>query len=443
VLFNIAVVIGPEDPVLTLDSAGQPVSTGPEAASLYDAAVRMTLCLQRGALAQVDAVLDADPGFAVAHATKAALDFEQRDLRDCALHYHSAVESLARGSTAREQAYVRAVGQRIHGDRIAYRAYSEAYPEDPMGLALAIPTIAFSGAYDSPIDAWHCLDELEPLHRDNWWFTGLLAFARVEQGDLDGAAGLADRSLRDEPLGGTAAHARAHAYYELGEHAEGLRWLDDWLAHAGSRCLGSAHLAWHAVLHDLGLGDIEAVLHRYDRDLSPSVLQGIRSLVDGASLLWRLDLMGISDRAGDIVEVRARAGRELTDPNTAFSAMHAALADAAAGDDESLMRLEERCRNSSMPAMADLGAPLAAALAGFVRGEDASVADTLLELFSASRATGASRAQCEVIEDTAIAALVRSGRVDDAIAVLTARLDRRPHAGDRRLLGRLGQTTSC
>jgi hypothetical protein len=71
------------------------------------------------------------------------------------------------------------------------------------------------------------------------------------------------------------------------------------------------------------------------------------------------------------------------------------------------------------------------------------VADTLLELFAASRATGASRAQCEVIEDTAIAALVRSGRVDDAIAVLTARLDRRPHAGDSALLGRLGQTTSC
>jgi hypothetical protein len=93
--------------------------------------------------------------------------------------------------------------------------------------------------------------------------------------------------------------------------------------------------------------------------------------------------------------------------------------------------------------MAEFGAPLAAALAGFVRGEDALVADTLLELFAASRATGASRAQCEVIEDTAIAALVRSGWVDDAIVVLMARLDRRPHTGDRALLGRLGQTTSC
>jgi tetratricopeptide (TPR) repeat protein len=403
----------------------------------------MTLGLQRGALAQVDSVLEADPGFAVAHATKAALDFEQRDLRDCALHYHSAVESLARGATAREQAYVRAVGQRIHGDRFAYRAYAEAYPADPIGLALAIPTIAFSGAYDSPIDAWHRLDELEPLHRDNWWFTGLLAFARVEQGDFEAAAELADRSLRDEPHGGTAAHARAHAYYELGEHAEGLRWLDGWLAQAGSRCLGSDHLAWHAVLHHLGLGDIKAALERYDRDLAPSVLHGIRSLVDGASLLWRFDLMGISDRAGDIAEVRAMAGRELTDPSTAFSAMHAALADAAAGDDESLMRLEQHCRASSMPAMADFGAPLAAALAGFVRGEDALVADTLLQLFAASRATGASRAQCEVIEDTAIAALVRSGRVDDAIAVLTARLERRQHAGDRALRGQLCQTLPC
>jgi hypothetical protein len=71
------------------------------------------------------------------------------------------------------------------------------------------------------------------------------------------------------------------------------------------------------------------------------------------------------------------------------------------------------------------------------------VADTLIDLFACSRATGASRAQCEVIEDTAIAALARSGRVDDAIAVLTARLDRRPHAGDLALRGQLCQTHSC
>jgi len=157
----------PEEPVVTLDAAGQDVSTDPAAACRYDAAVRTALCLQTGALTQVDEAIEADPEFAVAHATKAALDFEQRDLRDCALHYDAAVGALARGVTAREEAYVRAVGQRIHGERLAYRAYAEAYPGDPMGLALAIPTIAFSGAYDSPIDAWHRLDELEPLHRDS------------------------------------------------------------------------------------------------------------------------------------------------------------------------------------------------------------------------------------------------------------------------------------
>ena len=81
------------------------------------------------------------------------------------------------------------------------------------------------------------------------------------------------------------------------------------------------------------------------------MLEGIRSLVDGASLLWRLDLIGIPDRAGDIAKVRAMAGRGLIDPSTAFSAMHAALADAAAGDVNSLTRLEQRCRVSTVPAM--------------------------------------------------------------------------------------------
>jgi len=43
------------------------------------------------------------------------------------------------GVTTRERDYVRVVGQRIHGDRFAYRAYSEAFPADPNGTGARDP----------------------------------------------------------------------------------------------------------------------------------------------------------------------------------------------------------------------------------------------------------------------------------------------------------------
>ena len=425
---------------MAFDVYGQELTADASTVSHYDQVVRAILLMQTGTLEMLDEVIAEDPGFAVAHATKAALDFEQRDLIDSAEHFHAAVEALERGATARERAFVHIVGERIHGDRGAYGSYVQEYPGDPMGFALAMPTIAFSGAYDNPLEAWHRLDELAPRHGDDWWFTALLAFARVEQGDLDGAAELADRSLSVEPLGGTAAHARAHAYYEQGEHVAGARWLDGWIEDAGHSAIGRAHFSWHVVMHDLGLDDIDAVLARYDRDLAPTVLTGTRSLVDGASLLWRLNLMNRSDRADDIEAVRSVAGRELELPSTAFSAMHAAIADAAAGDLDALGRLAARCHSSSTPAMADVAGPLAVALQHHVRGDYDIAADELLSVFARSQATGASRVQCEVIEDTAIVALISAGRKDEAVSVLDARLDRRAHAGDEALRNRLWQT---
>jgi hypothetical protein len=120
--------------------------------------------------------------------------------------------------------------------------------------------------------------------------------------------------------------------------------------------------------------------------------------------------------------------------------MHAAIADAAAGDLDALGRLAARCQTSSTPAMADVAGPLAVALQHHVRGDYDIAADELLSVFARSQATGASRVQCEVIEDTAIVALISAGRKDEAVSVLDARLDRRAHAGDEALRNRLWQT---
>lgn len=420
-----------------LDAFGQPLTTDADAARIYDDAIVAIMCMQEGTLGLLDQAIAADPKFALAHATKAALDFEMHDLIDSAEQYREAVACLERSASTREVAFVHAVGNRIHGDRSAYRTYVDQFPGDPIGLTLAMPTIAFSGAFDDPGHAWHRLDDLVGLHGDAWWFTGLRSYAKLELEERDIAIVLAEQSLRDQPLGSTAAHARTHLYYECGDHAAGAEWLAGWIDGAGHSAVHRAHFSWHVAMHDLGLGDIDAALTRYDRDLHPQALQGTRSLVDAGSLLWRLHLIDRDERIADISLVEEAAGKELDEPTTAFTAMHSVLVYAAAGDSDSVERLASRCRRNHSPAMTDVVAPLAHALAAYVNADFEGAANGLMELLPRSAETGASRVQCEVIEDTALAALIHSGRLAEAQDLIGARLDRREHAGDRHLLDRL------
>ena len=421
----------------TTDAFGQRLATSVDTARLFDDAIVAVMCMQEGSLDLLDRTIEADPRFALAHATKAALAFERHDLIDSATQYRQAVDCLDQATSPREMAFVHAVGARIHGDRTAYRAYVDEYPSDPMGLMLAMPTIAFSGAFEDPGHAWQRLDDLAPLHGDAWWFTGLRAYAKMELEERDIAIILAEQSLRDQPLGATAAHARTHLFYECGEHAEGAAWLSHWIDGAGHAAVQRAHFSWHVAMHHLGLGDPTAALSRYDIDLSPRVLQGTRSLVDGISLLWRLHLIDVEDRTVDVVPILESAGKEASAPTTAFTAMHSALAYAAAGDADGVARIAARCRSGDSVAMTGVIAPFADALIDYVNADFATSAQGLLQVMSRSREIGASRVQCEVIEDTALASLIQAGRLSEAQELISIRLDRREHAGDRALRSRI------
>ena len=108
-------------------------------------------------------------------------------------------------------------------------AHLEHWPADALLLSVAVPTIAFTGATSVPAQAWEIVERAAPAYGNDWWYAGLLAFMRQEQGRFDEAMDLACTSLAAEPAGGHAAHARAHAHYETGDHRAGLAWMDDWI----------------------------------------------------------------------------------------------------------------------------------------------------------------------------------------------------------------------
>ena len=422
------------------DLYGLPLTTSGTAADLFNEALGRLLRVQSGAQEALERAVELDPSFALGHAALAVLGYEfdaDVDLR----HHLDDADRLARGrGTDRERRFTQAVRRRIEGDSSLLIEHVDAEPRDVLAVSIAMPTIAFSGAYDVPEHAWQQLDRIAPSFPEDWWFEGLLAFARQERGQIDEARDLALRSLDAEPRAGTAAHALAHVHWESGDHEGGLEWIDPWIATAGRDATHLAHFSWHAALHELALDDTDAVIVRYRSQLAPPAVRGTRAMVDSASLLWRLaveeDLW--PQDAGPLIE--ASQG-ELRAPSTAFSGMHAALTWAVARDAGALLDLERHCRRSSDAATARLVAPFAVALRLFVAHQFDDAATVLLGLIPTFGPVGGSAAQRSVLEDTAIAALLRAGDGEQACQLLDARLSRRARPKDLVLRGKARTTT--
>lgn len=415
-----------------LDPYGYALTTSPEAAAAYSRGLLDVLRLESGSLPSLAASIAHDPTFALGHAALALLGHElcanvdvQSRLRDAALH-------AARG-TERERSHVHAVVRHVAGDSRPLVAHLSAYPLDALLLSTAVPTIAFAGVTEVPEEAWTIVESAAPSYGDDWWFTGLLAFIRQEQGRFDEAMALSCASLAVEPGAGHSAHARAHAHYETGDHRAGLAWMDAWVTGDGASIDSISHFAWHAALHELSLGDLDAVRRRYDGQLRPEHGLGCRALVDTGSLLFRWALTPDAVEVPGLEQVAALAGRDVLErPSTPFLAMHSAVALLATDDRAGLASLARWAAGHDHPTQREVVAPLARALDRLAAGRCGEAADALGALAGPSRRLGGSDAQRELLEEIRIAALVRAGRLDEAREVLDARLDRRPSPRDRR-----------
>ncbi|RYP87556.1 pyridine nucleotide-disulfide oxidoreductase [Nocardioides guangzhouensis] len=409
----------------TVDGYGLELTASREAAAAYNRGVDRVLRLRNGAVDSIAMAVALDPTFALGHAALALLGHEmcaQVDiparLRDAQLH--------ARRSTVRERSHVHAIVQHLRGDSTALVAHLERHPGDALLLSTAVPTIAFAGVTSVPEEAWEIVERAAPAYGNDWWYAGLLAFMRQEQGRFDEAMDLACTSLAEAPDAGHSAHARAHAHYETGDHAAGLAWMDGWVTGDGAATDSLSHFSWHAALHELSTGDLDAVRRRYHDQLRPERGLGCRALVDSGSLLWRWALTpGASDVPPMEEVARSVDDESITRPATPFLGMHAAVALLALDDAAGLERLATWTGGHRDRTQAEVVAPLARAMGLIVRGRCSEAADRLAALGPQVWRVGGSDAQREVVEETRIAALLRAGRYDEARDVLDRRLDRR------------------
>jgi len=407
------------------DPYGYRLSTSPAAASAYVRGVGDILRLRTGALPHIAEAIAHDPTFALGHAALALLGHEMCAPVDVDARLRQA-ESFAGRTSERERSHVHAIASHVRGDSRPLIDHVAAYPRDALLLSSAVPTIAFAGATEVPEESWAIVERCIPAYGDDWWFAGLLAFVRQEQHRYDEALALACRSLGEEPGAGHSAHARAHAHYETGDHEAGLAWMDRWVTGAGAEIDSLSHFSWHAALHELSLGDLDAVRRRYETQLQPGSALGCRALVDSGSLLFR---WALTPRACDVpsmaevVRVTGRATMER--PATPFLALHTAVALLTVDDVAGLRDLAGWARGHRHPAFRDVVAPLAEALVLLAVGSHGAAADALAALSPHLPRLGGSDAQREIVEEARIAALLRAGRWDEARTVLDRRIDRR------------------
>ncbi|WP_395657896.1 pyridine nucleotide-disulfide oxidoreductase [Nocardioides sp.] len=414
------------------DPYGYALSCTDEAGAAYSRGVLDLLRLRAGAVHAIATAIALDPTFAVGHATLALLGHEMCAAVDIPARVRDAERHAARATT-RERSHVHAVVAHLRGDSGPLVRHLRDHPRDAVLLSTAVPTIAFAGVTEVPEEAWALVEAAIPAYDDDWWFLGLLAFVRQEQRRFDEAMDLALTSLAVEPGAGHSAHARAHAHYETGDHVAGLAWMDAWVTGDGASIDSLSHFSWHAALHELSLGDQDAVRRRYDAQLRPDHGLGCRALVDSGSLLFRWALTPDATAVPDIRAVADAAGRgTLERPATPFLGMHAAVTLLATDDLAGLRRLEAWAAGHRNPTHREVVAPLAAALARMGAGECSAAADALAALTPSVPRLGGSDAQREVVEEARIAALLRADRLDEARVLLDERLDRRRSPRDER-----------
>lgn len=425
-----------------LDVSGFPLSTHAAAAAAYRSGVERLLKVRAGAREAFLRAARLDPGFALAHTALALIGHECGAAVDVQRALADAQRCVRERATEHERAFTEVIARRVQGapadGDAALVRHLDTYPGDALALALAVPTIAFSGLYSLADDAaLRLVERTAPAHDGHWFHTSLLAFMRQEESRFDEAGQLAEQALDAEPGSGHAMHALAHVRYERGEHERGRGELDRWLGHQGRGGSHRAHFSWHAGLHELAMADGAAMRRRWTEQLAPAKVCGIRALVDSGSLLWRARAVG-SWQGGIPIEqvLDVVPAPTLEHPANAFVALHGAVALAAAADLPGLRRLHDHALGADA-LQRDVIAPLCLALADLVEEDWSAAARRLEALLPRLHPVGGSAAQREVVEETLLYALVSGGRYDAARARLEQRLDRRPSPLDRKRLAAL------
>ncbi|MDH4094641.1 MAG: tetratricopeptide repeat protein [Betaproteobacteria bacterium] len=390
-----------------------------QALDAYERALQGFLAWSGDPRAEAQRAVDDAPAFVMGHVLVALLHLCGRDPASHPAARRSFERARSLPQSARERMYLAAIGTGLGGDFESARALlgciAAQYPRDLLALAMSHTMDYLLGDVRAQRD--RVAAALPAWSRADAGYHGVLAmhaFGLEECGEYGRAEETAFAALALEPGNLRAHHARAHVLEMQGRPAEGVRWMQERIAHWDRPGASATHVWWHLALHLLELGDAREALGIHDRRILAGA-PGVSELIDAAALLWRLELAGTQPGArwARLAELWAPRAE---DAYCAFNDVHAMLAFAGAGRRDLQQRLLRAQRRrvaqggTNAIMLRGVGLPAAEALAAFGRGDYARAAARLRWLPEVSHRLGGSHAQRGILGLTLHAAEKRRVR---------------------------------
>ncbi len=424
------------------DARGLTLSTqSAEAASLYNDALASYLDYKMVAGKQLKAAIETDGEFLMAEYLRGCflLMLETNALLGRVNKSADALLKRSSAATSREQQHFVALSAWAKGDfdnacrtweRILY-----ANPHDLLALKLHHYLTFWTGrphvlrsAVESVLATW---SDTTPGFS---YVLGMYAFALEESGDYTQAEHFARRAVELNGDDLWAIHALAHVLEMQGRVQEGIALIDRPLQDWADRNPFQGHVWWHGALFLLATGDHERTLEYYDKRLTVANTEHFMDVQNMASLLKRLELLGVDP--GHRWEALAEHAAGRTDDHLLpFNSVHLCLALAAGGDRQacaaqldSMRDFADTPNNYAASTMTSTTIPLCEALIAFEDGDHVRACDTLWPIRHDLAPIGGSHAQRDLFAQILLQAALKSGREDMAAGLLRERTTRKPNA---------------
>ena len=419
------------------DAYGLTVSTDSRAAvDAHDRGVRALLGFGALTVDEFRGAVDADSDFVLARAALAvALYLDEQIPAGRAEMERAVADGAAQASTltGRERRHLEAlrlfVGGRGHD---AVPLMKEILAEHPRDVLLMQRLYFLYFWQGRSADMLETTTAVLPGLEDDGYALGYHAFALEENRRFDAALPLAERALARNPRDAWAVHAIAHIHYERGDNRRGIESLPPQIHPCDHLGYFRNHLLWHLALLHLAEGDYERGGRLFESVFARLPITIASDLQDSVALAWRLDLFGHPDRKR-WTQLAEAARRWIDMPLLLFHDLHVGMALAAAGDwaaaAEHLERLRSRAKKSRNATLPEVVVPLLEGLHAFARGDYAASVARIEPVDARIVEVGGSHAQREVFHDTLLAAALRGGTPERAVALLERRLAKRPNPG--------------
>lgn len=408
------------------DSYGLELSTESDtAADAYRDGMSLYFTAQPGAETAFGRAIEADPNFALAHLSLAR-EHHVHGNGNAAREALAAANACPVPETARERQHLvimtTIIGGRGDDAFTAAKAHLADYPRDALIASTCMGVfslIGFSGRPGREAENLAMSTLLEPHYGDDPWFLSNHAFAQMEAGLLTQAEISIEASLKGNPDDANAAHHRAHLYYEMGETKAGYNFLTKWLSAYDRRGIMHCHNSWHAALGAMALGDISEMWRIVDEDVDPRNGNGppLNVMTDLASILFRAQHAGIDVPDARWAFVSDYASQWFPKPRLGFADVHSALVHAFAGRTDALNTI---ISDATGP-VADLVKTLGEAFRAMAAQNWAEAEAYLLPALPDHARIGGSRAQRDLIEHAMSGVLLKQGKAEQAILLLSSR----------------------